>query len=152
MDTPIEAGPTKLLPFSQMYGPGYLAYEDPAFATHFENHCVQLPLKKGDALFFSPALFHAAGANSSADVHRMVNLLQISSAFGRAMETVDRQSMCKKVLAPLQQLHGAKQMTAAALDAAIAATAEGYSFPTNLDRDPPVGGLAPQTQAAQNNS
>ena len=30
---------------------------------------------------------------------------------------------------------------------AIAAAAEGYSFPTNLDRDPPIGGLAPQTQA-----
>jgi ectoine hydroxylase-related dioxygenase (phytanoyl-CoA dioxygenase family) len=30
---------------------------------------------------------------------------------------------------------------------AIASCAEGYSFPTNLDRDPPVGGLAPKTQA-----
>ena len=29
----------------------------------------------------------------------------------------------------------------------IAATAEGYPFPTNLDRNPPVGGLAPKTQA-----
>jgi hypothetical protein len=24
---------------------------------------------------------------------------------------------------------------------------EGYAFPTNLDRDQPIGGLAPQTQA-----
>ena len=29
----------------------------------------------------------------------------------------------------------------------MAACAEGYAFPTNLDRDPPTGGLAPQTQA-----
>ena len=29
----------------------------------------------------------------------------------------------------------------------IAAAAEGYAFPTNLDRDPPIGGLAPRTQA-----
>ena len=29
----------------------------------------------------------------------------------------------------------------------VAASAEGYSFPTNLDRDQPIGGLAPQTQA-----
>ena len=29
----------------------------------------------------------------------------------------------------------------------IAASAEGYAFPTNLDRDPPIGGLAPQTPA-----
>ena len=30
--------------------------------------------------------------------------------------------------------------------AAVAACAEGYAFPTNLDRDPPIGGLAPQSQ------
>ena len=29
----------------------------------------------------------------------------------------------------------------------IAASAEGYAFPTNLDQDQPIGGLAPQTQA-----
>jgi hypothetical protein len=33
------------------------------------------------------------------------------------------------------------------VDNVIAATAEGYAFPTNLDRDQPVGGLAPPTQA-----
>jgi hypothetical protein len=27
--------------------------------------------------------------------------------------------------------------------AVIAATADGYPFPTNLDLDPPIGGLAP---------
>ena len=31
---------------------------------------------------------------------------------------------------------------------AVAATAEGYSFPANLDNDPPKGGLAPETQQA----
>ena len=36
----------------------------------------------------------------------------------------------------------------AEIAAAIASTAEGYAFPTNLDRDPPVNGLAPETQAA----
>jgi hypothetical protein len=29
----------------------------------------------------------------------------------------------------------------------LAACAEGYSFPTNLDHDQPIGGLAPATQA-----
>lgn len=29
----------------------------------------------------------------------------------------------------------------------VAASAEGYAFPTDLDRDQPIGGLAPQTQA-----
>ena len=84
-DMPIESGPTKLLPFSQLYGPGYVAFHDDAHRVHFEQACIQLPLAKGDAVFFNPALFHAAGENRSADIHRMVNLLQISSAFGRAM-------------------------------------------------------------------
>ena len=33
------------------------------------------------------------------------------------------------------------------LNNAIHACAEGYSFPTNLDLDPPIGGLAPKSQS-----
>ncbi len=29
----------------------------------------------------------------------------------------------------------------------VAASAEGYAFPTNLDRDQPVNGMSPETQA-----
>jgi hypothetical protein len=29
----------------------------------------------------------------------------------------------------------------------VAAAAEGYAFPTNLDRDPPLDGMAPRSQA-----
>ncbi|MCC1495104.1 phytanoyl-CoA dioxygenase family protein [Cognatishimia sp. F0-27] len=147
-DMTVESGPTKLLPFSQTYRPGYLAWRREDFRAHFESNCVQLPLAKGDAIFFSPALFHAAGENRSADVHRMVNLLQISSPFGRAMESVDRQAMCDALYAPLCAAWKAGRLSEADLDAALSAAAEGYSFPTNLDRDPPVNGLAPQTQKA----
>ncbi|GGH31196.1 Ectoine hydroxylase-related dioxygenase, phytanoyl-CoA dioxygenase (PhyH) family [Cribrihabitans marinus] len=145
---PVKSGPTKLLPFSQLYRPGYAAWRREDFRDLFERHHVQLPLDKGDALFFNPALFHAAGANSSADIHRMVNLLQVSSAFGRAMEAVDRTAMCAAVFAPLQRAWDRGELSEPELDAAIAATAEGYSFPTNLDTDPPTDGLAPQTQQA----
>jgi ectoine hydroxylase-related dioxygenase (phytanoyl-CoA dioxygenase family) len=141
-DMSIESGPTKLLPFSQLYRPGYAAWRRDDFRAHFETHCVQLPLDKGDAVFFNPALFHAAGSNSSTDIHRMVNLLQVSSAFGRAMESVDRSAMCRAVFPVLC----ATDLPPAARDAVLNATAEGYAFPTNLDRDPPVGGLAPRTQ------
>ena len=99
-------------------------------------------------MFFSPALFHAAGANTSHDIHRFANLLQVSSAFGRAMETVDRDRMCKLLFPHALQAKQTNRLSAAELFAAIAATAEGYSFPTNLDRDPPTNGLAPETQAA----
>lgn len=147
-DMSVESGPTKLLPFSQLYRPGYAAWSRPDFRAYFDEHQVQLPLKKGDALFFSPALFHAAGANVSADIHRMANLLQVSSAFGRAMETVDRTGMSAQLFPVLSVLNKATDLSPVEVAAAVAACAEGYSFPTNLDRDPPAGGLAPETQAA----
>lgn len=147
-DMPLDSGPTKLLPFSQAYRPGYAAWRRDDFRALFEERHVQLPLAKGDAVFFSPALFHAAGANTSHDIHRFANLLQVSSAFGRAMETVDRDKMCKLLYPHALQARQDGRLNAAELSAAIAATAEGYSFPTNLDRDPPTNGLAPETQAA----
>ena len=145
-DMPVESGPTKLLPYSQLYRPGYAAWRRDDFRAYFEENFVQLPLEKGDAVFFNPALFHAAGANISTDIHRMANLLQISSAFGRAMETIDREKMSVLLYPALKHMQDDGAVSQARISAAIAACTEGYSFPTNLDRDPPVGGLAPQTQ------
>jgi ectoine hydroxylase-related dioxygenase (phytanoyl-CoA dioxygenase family) len=145
-DMPLETGPTLYLPHSQKYEPGYLAFHRPEFRAYFEANYVQLPLETGDAAFFNPALFHGAGSNVSADVKRMANLLQVSSAFGRAMESVDRTTMLAAVFPTLRELRRSGT-TEAALRNAIAATAEGYSFPTNLDNDSPVDGLAPETPA-----
>ena len=147
-DMPIESGPTKLLPFSQMYLPGYAAWRRDDFREVFEESYVQLPLSKGDVLFFSPAIFHAAGANVSSNVHRMANLLQVSSAFGRAMETINRTKMCMLTYPHATMHFNEETLSIEQIKAAIAATAEGYSFPTNLDNDPPKGGLAPETQQA----
>jgi ectoine hydroxylase-related dioxygenase (phytanoyl-CoA dioxygenase family) len=141
-DMPVESGPTLYLPHSQKYGLGYLAYRRPEFQAHFVENHVQLPLDKGDAVFFNPALFHAAGSNHSADIKRMANLLQVSSAFGRAMESLDRARMIEAVYPALLAL-----TDPAATENVIAATAEGYAFPTNLDRDQPIAGLAPRSQA-----
>jgi ectoine hydroxylase-related dioxygenase (phytanoyl-CoA dioxygenase family) len=145
-DMPIESGPTMYLPHSQKYEPGYLAWRLPEFIAYFDDHYVQLPLEKGDAVFFNPALFHAAGHNRSADIRRMANLLQISSAFGRAMETVDREAMANALFPVLlrSRSEGAAQEW---LWRVVAACAEGYPFPTRLDLDPPVDGLAPRSQA-----
>ena len=97
-------------------------------------------------MFFNPAVFHAAGANRTADVSRMANLLQVSSALGRAMEAVDRAAMSAAVSPALQGMvdDGASPTAIANV---IAACAEGYPFPANLDLDQPVDGLAPRTQA-----
>lgn len=145
-DMPVVTGPTMYLPHSQKYAPGYVAFHRPDFTAYFDEHFIQLPLRKGDAAFFNPALFHGAGTNRSADVRRMANLLQVSSAFGRAMETVDRPAMCRALYPVLLELQaaGAGGRT---LRNVVAASAEGYAFPTNLDRDQPIGGLAPETQA-----
>ncbi|MFY0615825.1 phytanoyl-CoA dioxygenase family protein [Shimia sp.] len=147
-DMPVQSGPTKLLPFSQLYRAGYAAWRREDFRAVFEARHIQLPLAKGDAVFFNPALFHAAGANSSADIHRMANLLQISSAFGRAMETVDRTKMCRLIYPAAQSACQSGALSGSELAAAVAACGEGYAFPTNLDRDPPKGGLAPESQQA----
>lgn len=144
VDASLESGPTMLLPFSQMYPAGYLAMGREDVKAHFAAHHVQVPLEKGDMLFFSPALFHAAGTNRTRDVKRMVNLFQVSSAYGRAMESVDRTRMVRA----LYPVWRDGSLTPEQITCGLAASAEGYSFPTNLDRDPPLGGMAPQTQSA----
>lgn len=142
-DMPVESGPTLYLPHSQKYEAGYLATERPEFRAFFEQNHVQLPLRTGDAAFFNPAVIHGAGTNRSSDIRRMANLLQVSSAFGRAMESVDRTRICTAIYPALREMAD----VGGAADNAIAAAAEGYAFPTNLDRDPPVDGLAPPSQA-----
>lgn len=145
-DMPVETGPTMYLPHSQKYEPGYLAMHLAAFTAYFQEHHVQLPLAKGDAAFFNPAVFHGAGTNRSRDVRRMANLLQVSSGFGRAMEHVDRTAMCRATY-PVLLRRGAAGAPERELRNVVAACAEGYAFPTNLDLDQPVGGLAPESQA-----
>ena len=147
-DMPVETGPTLYLPYSQAYLAGYLATGRAEFKDYFDKHHVQLPLAKGDAAFFNPALFHAAGTNRSKDVRRIANLLQVSSAYGRAMESVDRLKMSLALYPAVRRLLADKKIEQNEAANAVAACAEGYSFPTNLDRDPPLGGLAPQTQQA----
>jgi len=146
-DMPLESGPTTFLPHSHKYEEGYLAWRREDFKSFYEQNHVQLPLAKGDAVFFNPAVYHAAGNNTSADIHRMANLVQVNSAFGRCMETVDRARVSQAVYPHLLRASEAAEWTDAMTAQVIAASAEGYSFPTNLDLDPPVDGLAPATQA-----
>ena len=145
VDMPVSSGPTLYLPYSQRYEPGYVAFTLPEFRDYFEANHVQLPLRAGDAVFFNPALFHAAGSNRSAGIRRMANLLQISSAFGRAMDAVDRSAILRSVYPQLQALDAAGETRAVAN--LVAASAEGYAFPSNLDRDQPLDGMHGETQA-----
>lgn len=64
------------------------------------------------------------------------------------METVYRQKMCAVLYPFAAKALQAGSLTQAEVAAAIATTAEGYSFPTNLGLNPPKGGLAHRNPAA----
>ena len=145
-DMPRETGPTMYLPHSQKMVSGYVAWRNPLVKSYFAENYSQLAIQKGDGVFFNPAVFHAAGTNQTQNIKRMANLMQIGSAFGRTLETVDRQQMSNAIYPTLQK-RKAEGWSHEALRNSIAACAEGYAFPTNLDRDPPLKGLAPQSQA-----
>lgn len=140
-DMPLETGPTLYLPHSQKFLEGYVAFSRPEFQEYFAANRAQLALEKGDVVFFNPAVMHGAGTNQTKDRFRLANLLQVGSAFGRTLEALDRDAMCRAIYPVVK---GCPPDDAARI---IAATAEGYAFPTNLDRDPPVGGLIPESQA-----
>ncbi|KAF2657186.1 hypothetical protein K491DRAFT_691386 [Lophiostoma macrostomum CBS 122681] len=145
-DMPVESGPTRLLPFSQMFEEGYMAYRLAGFQEFFAEQYVSMPLSLGDGLFFNPALFHAAGENESRDVMRSANLLQISSAFGKTMESVDTLSLLEACWEELVLLYRGEGMSVR-VQALIGHLAEGYPFPTNLDRRVPgPGGMAPESE------
>jgi ectoine hydroxylase-related dioxygenase (phytanoyl-CoA dioxygenase family) len=146
VDMPVESGPTLYLPHSQKYDLGYLAYWLPEFQDYFVANHVQLPLTAGDLVWFNPALFHAAGTNVSSDIQRMANLLQVNSAFGRAMESVDRARVVEAIH-PALAARVASGWGEEAVANVVAASAEGYPFPSNLDRAQPVDGMAPPSQA-----
>ena len=145
-DMPIESGPTKFLPYSQRYLPGYFATALPEFRAYFEEHFVQLPLNKGDAMFFNPAVFHAAGSNVTASTERLANLMQIGSGYGRSIEIVDRARMTKHLYPTMLAMQQRGEISPRDMENLIAATAEGYPFPCNLDIDSPLSGMAPASQ------
>jgi ectoine hydroxylase-related dioxygenase (phytanoyl-CoA dioxygenase family) len=134
------------LPHSQKYLLGYLSWRLPEFKEYFAAHRSQLPLGKGDAVFFNPAVFHAAGTNETADVYRMANLLQINSPLGKTLESIDHERLSNAVYPALLDLKrsGASHQE---VQNAILAAADDYAFPINLDRDQPLGGLTPDAPA-----
>lgn len=82
-----------------------MQFRNPALAAHVRcnlvdvdrSHGPAIPLTygPGHAVFFNPVPFHAAGANTSENIHRFANLLRVQSEFARAMETGDRSAMSK---------------------------------------------------------
>lgn len=145
-EMPVETGPTTYLPGSQRWDHGYLAWPDPAVQAFFDEHHEQPELHPGDLVCFNPALFHAAGANRTSDRRRMANLLQISSAFGRSIEKVDRRALVESIYPTLLDAVSAGR-SADEFDAVVSMSAEGYAFPCDLDHHQPVDGMTHPTMA-----
>lgn len=145
-DMPLESGPTRLLPFSQQFEEGYMAYRLPEFQEYFLEQYVSTALSLGDGLFFNPALFHAAGENTSASTMRSANLLQISSAFGKPMETINTLPLIEKTWEGLTARYKEGGLSEE-VKTFVGNVAEGYPFPTNLDRRvPETAGMAPENE------
>ena len=145
-DMPADSGPTRLMPYSQTFGEGYRSYRTREFIDYFTDNYVAIPLEKGDALFFSPALFHAAGENCTKDFDRSANLIQVSSTFGKTMETIDTLPLIERTYDVLSAKHKSEGMSNE-VAALICAVGDGYPFPTNLDSRPPApGGMAPESE------
>ncbi|KAK9769509.1 hypothetical protein AB5N19_08537 [Seiridium cardinale] len=145
-DVPLDSGPTRLLPFSQLLPEGYMAWRLPEFTQFFNENWVSLAMEVGDAVFFNPALLHAAGENNTKTVERSVNLLQISSAFGKPMETVNKLKMVRSCWEELKGL-AKREGHGEGIEACVSALGEGYPFPSNLDQRPPgPDGMAPTSE------
>ena len=150
-DMPPESGPTRFLPYSQTYEVGYLAWRREEFRRYFQEQYVACPLELGDGLFFNPALFHAAGANemggAEGDFHRKANLLQISCGMGKAMESVDSVPIVERCWDLMAERFNRVGGLDRELNAFVLAIADGYPFPTNLDKRPPApSGMAPESE------
>jgi ectoine hydroxylase-related dioxygenase (phytanoyl-CoA dioxygenase family) len=145
-DMPLETGPTYYLPHSQKYPMGYVAWKREEFRNFVNANFIQVALRKGDASFFNPAVFHAAGTNRTREVRRMANLFQMNSPFGRAIETIDTKRVCLAVYEALRE-RVRQGMKVDEWLSVVAASAEGYPFPTNLDRDVPIDRLTPPAQS-----
>jgi ectoine hydroxylase-related dioxygenase (phytanoyl-CoA dioxygenase family) len=164
-DMPVESGPTRFLPYSQNYEAGYMAWRLDEFRAYFLETYVSAPLEVGDGVFFNPGLFHAAGSNTMdprTGFRRVANLLQVSSAFGKPMESVDSVAVVRAVWDEMvlrftaaggiadsggefePEVWGIGMREVRAL---VQAVGEGYPFPTNLDSRPPQpGGMAPESE------
>ncbi|KNG80399.1 phytanoyl-CoA dioxygenase family protein, partial [Aspergillus nomiae NRRL 13137] len=127
-DMPLQSGPTRFLPFSQTYEPGYLAWRRDDFRAFFQDNYTE--------------------PGPDGGFHRKANLLQISSGLGKAMESIDTVPLVEKCWdALVKTFQDAGGRLDAGLENFVRAVADGYPFPTNLDRRPPApNGMAPESE------
>ena len=129
--------------------PGYLAWRRPEFRDYFLEHYVQLPLAQGRRGVLQPGALprrrHQPLRPTSSRLRQPApGLVGVRARDGGRRP----RSRSARAIYPALLARKAAGADGALIDNAVAASAEGYPFPTNLDRDQPVDGrLTPPRQA-----
>lgn len=131
-DMSLPSGPTRFLPFSQLFDAGYMAHRRDEFQQYFQDNYVSLPLEKGDGLFFNPSILHAAGNNVTTDFHRCAQLIQVNSIFGKPSEWINSVPIVDKCWELMREKYR-KEGLSAQMMSLIQAVGDGYQFPVCLD-------------------
>ncbi len=146
-DMPIESGPTQLLPYSQLYLPGYLAALLEDFRDYFEAAFRATAAGKGRHDLFQSRVVSRGGdqpddrtSRASPICFRSAPAMAARSRSSTARASANACSPCSR---KWRRRGGS---TAREVEDVIAATGEGYPFPTDLDVDSPLSGLAPASQ------
>ena len=109
-DMPVETGPTLYLPYSHQYEPGYLAFHLPGVHRVLRAALHPAAAGEGRRRVLQPRPVPRRRHERLDHVRRMANLLQVSSPFGRAMETVDRVAMCRALFPVLLEQQGGRRV------------------------------------------
>ena len=129
------------------YLPGYLAWRRPGSAEYFEPATSSCRSARVTRRSSSPALFHAAGANRTVGVQPdgqlAAGVVGVRAAPWRRSTGQDVGGACSRRCGPWRDAGAALAVIANV----IAACAEGYAFPTNLDLTSPSTGSRQVTQA-----
>ena len=149
VDMPLESGPTLYLPHSQKYSHGYLVADREEFRDALRPAPRAVAPGQGRRGVLQPRAAarrgrqpfgrHPAHGQPAAGVVGLRPRHGIGGPRPHDAGPVPGTSLARETEAVLDRT---------AQDRAVAASAEGYAFPTNLDRDPPLGGLAPDSPQA----
>ena len=146
-DMPLQCGPTRFGLFTQQFQKGYMVLENPKYIDHVAGCMAQLPLEKGDAVFFNPACLHQPGMNETSSP-RVANLLQVSACWGTPMEKINKLDMTKSVWPVFKRWASESKINGGAsgedrdrkhplqLEALITATCDDFGYPRDFDTMP----------------
>ena len=124
-----------------------MVLDNPKYIDHVASCMAQLPLEKGDAVFFNPACLHQPGMNETS-TPRVANLLQVSACWGTPMEKINKLDMTKSVWPIFKRWASESEMNEGApgdtrdrkhplqLEALINATCDDFGYPRDFDTMP----------------